>query len=106
MQETDLVMKLIEELSHRQCNGHAKVRLGTALADPEKFRDIFHHYSRGTYFEEVDLDLEVVYPEVQCACGYRAAVTSPDMLSAACPQCGGDPQLQRGTEFEIIEPEE
>lgn len=106
MQETDLVMKLIEELSHRGCNGHAKVRLGTALADPDKFKNIFNHYSRGTYFENVDLQLEEVYPVIQCECGYTAHVMSPDMLSDPCPQCGGTPELQHGKEFEILEPEE
>ncbi len=105
MQETDLVIELIEELSNRQCNGHAKVRLGTALADPDKFKNIFSHYSRGTYFEQVDLELEEIYPVIQCSCGYTATVTSPDMLSAPCPKCGGEPQLEHGTEFEIVEPE-
>lgn len=105
MQETDLVIKLIEELSERGCNGHAKIRLGTALADPEKFRDIFSHYSRGTYFEQVDLEVEEVAPVIQCTCGYTAPVTSTEMLSASCPHCGDQPQLAHGTEFDIIEPQ-
>lgn len=107
MQETNLVMKLIEELSNRDCNGHAKVRIGTALADPDKFKKIFRHYSRGTYFENIDLQLEEVFPTIRCNdCGNAAPVTSPDMLSTPCPECGGRPELQHGTEFEILEPKE
>lgn len=106
MQETDLVLELIEELSKRECNGHAKVRLGTALADPDKFRQIFTHYSRGTYFEQVDLQLEEVNPEMECRCGHRIKVTSPAMLSSPCPNCNGTPELVHGTEFEVIEPEQ
>lgn len=105
MQETDLVLKLIEELSRRECNGHARVRLGTALADPDKFKDIFSQYSRGTYFENIDLELDEVYPEIQCSCGYHDSAPSPDMLSS-CPQCGGTPELSSGTEFEIMEPDQ
>lgn len=105
MQETDLVLKLIEELSRSECNGHARVRLGTALADPDKFRDIFSHYSRGTYFENIDLELETVYPEIQCECGYRDGQPSPELLSS-CPRCGGTPELSKGTEFEILVPEQ
>ncbi len=103
MQETDLVLQLIEELSRRECNGHAKLRLGTALADPDKFKDIFSHYSRGTYFENVDLELEEVYPVVQCQCGYENTAPSADVVSS-CPQCGGVPELVQGTEFDILEP--
>lgn len=103
MQETDLVLELIEELSRRECNGHAKIRLGTALADPDKFKDIFSHYSRGTYFENVALDVEEVAPQITCDCGYQAPAIRPEMLST-CPNCRNTPRLSQGTEFEIIEP--
>lgn len=102
--ETELVMELLETLERRQCNGHATVRLGTALADPDTFADIFTEFSRGTYFEHVGLDVEVVDPVISCGCGYRARPTDPAQLSR-CPRCGGRPDLVRGTEFEILEPE-
>lgn len=104
MQETDLVLELIEELSRRDCNGHARVRLGTAIADPDKFKHIFSHYSRGTYFENVTLELEEIPPEITCSCGYTARATRPDMLRQ-CPQCQRPPELSAGTEFEVVEPE-
>lgn len=104
MRETDLVMQLIETLRQRGCNGHASVRLGRALADPATFADIFAEFSRGTYFEYVDLEVEAVDPEITCSCGYSGPVTGPDDVSA-CPRCGATPELARGTEFEIIEPE-
>ncbi|MDY6773647.1 MAG: hydrogenase maturation nickel metallochaperone HypA [Candidatus Nanohaloarchaea archaeon] len=103
MQETNLVMNLIRTLEQKQCNGHAKVKLGTALADPTKFQSIFSSFSRGTYFEHVDLEIETVDPVVSCSCGYRAAPRSPEDLST-CPSCGGEPELEHGTEFEIVEP--
>lgn len=104
MQETELVMDLMRELSRRDCNGHAKVRLGTALADPDRFHEIFAHYARGTYFEQVDLEIEEIPPAVQCSCGYRAYARTPDHLSV-CPRCRNTPQLYQGTEFAILEPE-
>lgn len=104
MQETNLVMQLIEELSRRECNGHAKVRLGRARASPAKFKEIFNHYSRGTYFEQVDLAIEEVPPIIGCECGYNALVTAPAMLSEPCPECGGEPELRQGMEFDILEP--
>lgn len=103
MQETDLVLELIETLSERNCNGHARVRLGTALADPDRFRKIFSHYSRGTYFEEINLDLEPVPPVISCSCGFEGPVRSPEMVSQ-CPSCGEQPALEHGTEFEVLEP--
>ncbi|MCJ7479144.1 MAG: hydrogenase maturation nickel metallochaperone HypA [Candidatus Nanohaloarchaeota archaeon QJJ-7] len=103
MQETDLVMNLMRELEQRQCNGHAKVKLGTALADPAKFQDIFSNFSRGTYFESLNLEIETVDPVISCSCGYRASPRSPEELSI-CPVCGGEPELEQGIEFEILEP--
>ena len=103
MRETDMVLHLMEELSRRDCNGHAKVRLGLARGDPDRFQTIFSHYSRGTYFEHVDLQLDAVKPEIQCDCGYRAVVTHPKLLSH-CPVCGDTPELAQGAEFDIVEP--
>lgn len=103
MQETDLVMRLLETLERRQCNGHARVRLGTALADPATFRSIYTEFSRGTYFENVSLDLDTVDPAIRCDCGYAAPLDDPAHLST-CPACGGEPTLVRGTEFEVLEP--
>ncbi|MFB6076817.1 MAG: hydrogenase maturation nickel metallochaperone HypA [Candidatus Nanohaloarchaea archaeon] len=103
MRETDLVMELLETLRQRECNGHASVRLGTAIADPATFDDIFTRFSRGTYFEHVDLDIHPVDPAITCDCGYTGPVTSPDKISR-CPRCGGTPDLSRGTEFEVVEP--
>lgn len=96
-------MELIRALEQRQCNGHAKVKLGTALADPETFRSIFTRFSKGTYFEHVDLEVEAVDPMISCACGYRAVPRSPEAVSR-CPACGEEPRLERGTEFEVLEP--
>lgn len=103
MCETDLVIRLMEELSRRDCNGHATVRLGEARADPDTFSSIFAHYARGTYFENVDLDVEVVEPVVACSCGYRTTPTNTRMLQQ-CPRCSRTPQLMQGNEFAIIEP--
>lgn len=103
MHETELVMELMEELEQRQCNGHAEVKLGRALADPSTFRHIFSRFSRGTYFEHVNLDVDAVDPVIACECGYRGVPRGPDDLSA-CPRCGARPALEQGTEFEIVEP--
>lgn len=103
MQETELVMDLFESLERRECNGHATVRMGTALADPAKFRRIFSRFSRGTYYEELELDLEEVDPVISCSCGYRGVPSSAAELSE-CPRCGGNPELEKGTEFEVVEP--
>lgn len=106
MQETDLVLELIEELSKRQCNGHACVRLGTGIADPQKFLEIYDRYATGTYFEQVDLELQTVAPEIQCSCSsIDKRVETPEELSETCPHCGEVPKLVHGTEFDILEPE-
>ncbi len=104
MQETDLVMQLLETLERRQCNGHARVRLGTGIADPDTFRDIYTEFSRGTYFEHVDLDVEPVDPAIRCGCGYGGPLRNAAHLHA-CPACGAEPELVHGTEFEVLEPE-
>ncbi|MDY6765960.1 MAG: hydrogenase maturation nickel metallochaperone HypA [Candidatus Nanohaloarchaea archaeon] len=104
MQETDLVMELMRRLEQQQVNGHATVKLGTAVADPDTFQDIFSRFSRGTYFEHVELDVDPVDPVIACECGYRATPRSPDELDR-CPACGGTPELEQGTEFEVIVPD-
>jgi Zn finger protein HypA/HybF involved in hydrogenase expression len=105
MQETDLVMETLRILEAQQCNGHARVKLGTAVADPSTFQDIFTEYSKGTYFEQVDLEVDAIDPVITCDCGYRAAPRNPDELDQ-CPACGAVPELEQGTEFKVIVPKQ
>ncbi len=104
MCETDLVLDLLRTLQRRDCNGHARVRLGTARADPDRFRQIFDRYARGTYFEHVDLEVEEEDPVVACSCGYEAVPATPAALQH-CPRCTETPELVAGTAFDVVEPE-
>lgn len=98
-------MRALQELRRRDCNGHVRFRLGMARVDPERFRRVFEHFSRGTYFEDTALELETVEPVMACGCGYRRSVSRQAYLGdARCPRCRDRMELERGDEFEIVEP--
>ncbi|MDY6778634.1 MAG: hydrogenase/urease maturation nickel metallochaperone HypA [Candidatus Nanohaloarchaea archaeon] len=104
--ETELVMRTIEELNRRQCNGHVKLELGSAIASVERFRKIFERFSEGTYFEEMDVEIDEVPSVVACSCGYRRKIGSRGYIPHGnCPRCGRLLDLERGGEFRILEPE-
>ncbi|MCJ7450479.1 MAG: hydrogenase/urease maturation nickel metallochaperone HypA [Candidatus Nanohaloarchaeota archaeon QJJ-9] len=106
MSETERVLEIIQELNRRDCNGHAKIKLGRAVAKPERFRKIFERYSRGTYFEKVDLDIEEVPIQLGCGCGYWRIIKPEDEVnSPSCPRCGNELSIEKGNEVEIVKPE-
>lgn len=105
MEETELVMQTMEELNRRTCNGHIKIRMGTATADPDQFRSIFERFSAGTYFETMEMEIEHVRSQLACECGYRRALSTDAYIPAMdCPRCGNALEID-GDEFTIIEPQ-
>lgn len=104
MRETELVMQTMEELNRRTCNGHIKIKMGTAEADEDRFRDIFDRFSRGTYFETMDLEIESVTNTVACECGYARPLNTDSYLPTRnCPRCGETLRI-KGEDFTIVEP--
>ncbi len=57
MQETTLVMQMMETLVDRNCNAHVTVKLGENF-NHARFKTIFKRYAEGTYFQHVDLRIE------------------------------------------------
>jgi len=99
-------MKTLEELNRRECNGHLKLRMGNAVASPYRFRKIFRKFSEGTYFEQMDLEIEEVAASLSCSeCGYKRRIESDSYVySFSCPRCREELSLKEGQEFEIVEP--
>ncbi|MDY6771397.1 MAG: hydrogenase/urease maturation nickel metallochaperone HypA [Candidatus Nanohaloarchaea archaeon] len=106
MKEAQLAMRALEELNRRECNGHVRFRVGRARVRPEKFRNAFKRFSRGTYFEDTRIEIETVQPVAGCDCGYNRRLSRRSYLpEAECPRCGDQLTLQQGEEFEIVEPQ-
>lgn len=104
MRETELVMHTMEELNRRTCNGHIKIKIGAAMADADQFESIFERFSQGTYFETMDLEIEMVRNTLQCGCGYARRLNEDAYVPAmTCPRCGGTLNID-GEDFTIIEP--
>lgn len=106
MQEAKLVMRAMQELNRRECNGHVKLRLGNVLAAPETFRQMFDRFSKGTYFEGIHLEIEEVPTVISCRCGYRRRLGREGYLpQVECPRCRNRLSVEQGDEFEIVEPQ-
>lgn len=87
------------------CNGHAKIKLGHLVADPDKFKTLFRLFTRGTELDHVQLDIEDIPPKVSCDCGFSGQITLPSHVrSASCPRCKKKVDIVQGREFKIVYP--
>lgn len=103
--EAYLAMHTIQELNKRECAGKVKLKLGRALTDSKRFKRIFRCYSRGTFFEDVIIEIEEVPVEVSCDCGYSRKLGRGGYVDREnCPRCGSPLVISQGDEFEIVEP--
>lgn len=92
--------------SKKETNGHAKIKLGHLMADPDTFRSLFKLFTQGTELDHVQLDIEDLAPKVSCDCGFSGEVTLPSHVrSASCPRCKKKVDIVQGKEFEIVYPE-
>jgi Zn finger protein HypA/HybF involved in hydrogenase expression len=104
--ETELVMHTLQELKQRDCNGHVKIKVGSAGARISRFKRIFRRFAEGTYFEDIDLQISSVPTVISCRCGYQRRLGPRSYVSGrSCPRCQGRMEVRQGDEFEILEPQ-
>lgn len=100
-----LAMHTMQELNRRDCAGKVRLKLGKAITDSERFKRVFKRYSRGTFYEDVSLEIEEVPVELSCGCGYSRNVGGRSYVHREeCPRCGSPLTVSKGDEFEIVEP--
>ena len=98
-----LAMQTMQELNRNDCVEKVKLRIGKALTTPERFKRVFERFSEGTFFENIDVDIEEVPVELSCGCGYSRRVSDGHAHRYHCPRCGSRMFYSRGNEFEILD---
>lgn len=98
-----LAMQTMRELNKKDCVDKVRLRIGRALTTPERFRRVFERFSEGTFFEDVELEIEEVPVKVSCDCGYSRKVSEGYFHRKECPRCNSSLYYSEGEEFEIID---
>lgn len=101
--EVYLVWNVIEELSVRGCIQGFRLRLGEEVMSSHVFKNIFEEFTRGTIFENVDMDIEEVSPMFKCGCGYWRRGKGLKMDDMSCPRCKQELEMFKGNEFELLD---
>lgn len=85
---------LMQDLSRISTNGKAEIKVNEDLCQPDKFKALFEHYSRGTILERVDLDVDSLDTKVKCSCGYENKYEGEHNGYTKCPRCGRFAEIQ------------
>lgn len=98
------LVQLMKDLSVLSTNGHAEVRVNSNLTSPERFEQLFNHFTRGTVLERLNLDIKGMQPEAACSCGYRQKIQGEHSGYIKCPECGKFAEI-RDRPYKIVSPE-
>ena len=95
----------MEQLSQVSTNGYATVKINEHLCEPELFEQLFNYFSQGTILERIDLDVQSMSTEMECACGHSEKVDDPDHPGYdRCPSCGRFADI-KDDEYSLVEPD-
>jgi len=102
MHETATIIEVVSELGRFGNPKRARLRLGAMRSEPERFREMFKEYVRGTPLEGTELDIEDVPVEVFCPCGFSGMVEVHEHVHfVRCPECGKVADITSGNEVEV-----
>lgn len=99
----NVLIKVMEDLSQLSTNGTAHVRINKNLCEPERFRNLFNYFARGTILERVDLQVEPLQERMECSCGHAEEVQPGHNGYANCPSCGRFAEVKNES-YQLIEP--
>ncbi|MFB6180749.1 MAG: hydrogenase/urease maturation nickel metallochaperone HypA [Candidatus Nanohalobium sp.] len=81
------LVRLMQDLSRLSTNGTAHVKVNRQLCEPQQFKSLFQHFTKGTILEHLDLRVEPLNTQVECSCGYSANYEGGKGYTK-CPECG------------------
>lgn len=99
----NVIINLIDELSDISTGGNVQIKLNSEVSSPREFKNLFQYFTRGTYLEHIDLEVEQFKPRIECGCGFTSTVESLDKGYAKCPKCGKFAEINDHS-YEIIHP--
>ncbi|PSH00116.1 MAG: hypothetical protein BRC28_01245 [Nanohaloarchaea archaeon SW_4_43_9] len=100
----NVLIEVMQELSSVSTNGSAHVKINNHLCEPELFEKLFNYFSKGTLLERIDLDVDSMNPQLECACGYNEIVDDAEHNGYdRCPSCGRFADI-KDHEYKLLEP--
>ena len=95
---------LMQDLSRLSTNGKAEIKVNKDLCQPEQFKTLFQHFTRGTILERVDLDVQTLETRVNCSCGYTNQHEGEHNGYTKCPRCGKFAEVQDHA-YKLVNPD-
>lgn len=101
----NVLIEVMQDLSRVSTNGSAHVRINNHLCEPERFEQLFNHFSRGTLLERIELEVGDLPTKLECSCGYQEKVENPDHKGySRCPSCGQFANV-KDNEYQLVKPD-
>lgn len=98
------LINVMADLSALSTNGTAEIKVNQNLCRPEKFEQLFSHFTRGTILEHLDLDIQSMNSKAICGCGYEEEIQGEHSGYIRCPQCGKFAEVQ-DRNYQIVSPQ-
>lgn len=100
----NVIIRTMEDLSRIATNESAHIRVNQNVCDPDKFKALFDHFSRGTILERVDLKVDPLETRMKCGCGHEQPVNEDHSGYKKCPSCGRFAEVQENA-YELVQPD-
>lgn len=101
----NVLIEVMQELSRVSTNGSAHVKINDQLCDPELFEKLFDYFSQGTILERIDLEVESMDTQLECACGYSEIIEESEHKGYdRCPSCGRFADIN-DNEYSLVKPD-
>jgi Zn finger protein HypA/HybF involved in hydrogenase expression len=95
---------LMQDLSRLSTNGKAEIKVNEQLCEPQQFKQLFNHFTRGTILERVELNVETLETRVNCSCGYENSHEGEHNGYTKCPRCGKFAEIQDNA-YQLVKPD-
>lgn len=84
----NVLINVMQDLSRVSTNGHAHIKVNRSICEPETFESLFNYFAMGTILERIDVDVEPVYAQAECVCGFEQTIKDDHNGYMRCPECG------------------
>lgn len=100
----NVLINLMQDLSRYSTNGSAHIKINSSMCEPNQFKALFNHFTRGTVLERIDLEVDDLQTHVDCSCGYKQEFKEDDHAGyTRCPRCGKFAEV-KDRPYELVNP--
>ncbi len=99
----NIILEVIDDLLSTKVSTDIHIRINDNLCSEKEFEILFKQFTKGTFLERANLQVESFKPSITCGCGHREPYKG-DKNYIKCPKCGKFANITDKS-YEIIKPQ-